>query len=221
MRTKMTDAKKTSIAALAALFIASAPHFFFPTPLMLKSAANMNGFYGIAIWPAAVLAGFAFMLGVDFTKRSIDGSKNLNLHTVVAILGLIAVFVGYSYAFAGNYPVITKSRPAFLVTALAMFFGLRGLEALFMHGILQGDVLASFKNKALRIVGVVAAAAFIYFGFYVQEIDSTTSLYFGAIIAETLFGAILFELGLPLYSVVLTRALCGGLFIWFTQMFLF
>ncbi len=218
----MINSKKTTLVAFAALFVAAAPHFFFPTPIFLKSIGNMNGFYGIAIWPAAVLAGTAFMLGVDFVKRSSDRwSKNHNANAICAVLGLILFFVGYSYAFAGNYPVVTKSRPSFLMTALFMFMGLRALEALFTHGILQGEVLAAGQNKVLRIAISVVAVAAIYCGFFFQTENTSTSLYFGAIVAETLFGALLFELGLPLYSVVLTRALCGGIFIWFTQMFLF
>ncbi|GEM_PF-4322812 len=209
------------VVAIAALFIASAPHYFFASPLNLKAAGDMNGFYGISIWPAAVLAGVAFMYDLDFSKRARSPwTTQLNTKTSLAILGLLGFILFYSYLFVGHYPLVTKTRPSFLPYALLLFACLRGLEAIFTHGVLQADILSE-KNRLSRITLTLVSLGIIYGGLFIQYNEEATWIYVGALLAEGLFGALLFEAGLPLFAVFITRALCGAIFIWFTQMFLF
>ena len=218
----MSESKSMpKVVAIAALFIASAPHYFFASPLSLKAAGDMNGFYGISIWPAAVLAGVAFMYDLDFSKRARSPwTTDLNRKTILTILGLLGFILLYSHIFLGHYPLVTKTRPSFLPYALLLFASLRGLEATFTHGLLQADILSD-KNRLSRIALTFASLGIIYGGLFIQHNEEATWIYTGAIFAEGLFGALLFESGLPLYAVLLARALCGAIFIWFTQMFLF
>lgn len=208
-------------STLLAFIIASIPPFFFATPLFLKSTDNDNGFYGIAIWSAAVLGGFAFIHGVDFTKRSMCAcTKDLNIRTAAAVLGLIFITVLYSYMFRGNYPIVTSGRPDFLIYGILMFMALRGLEGMFVHGVLQGELFVNFARPA-RVLMTVFMAGSIFVGFVGHDIDSTTLPYFAANIIESLFGILLFEMGLPLYAVIFSRMMGGAIFIWFMQLYLF
>lgn len=206
------------VITILATIVAAAPHMFFPPPLELHMAGDMQAWLGISIWAPAILAGVAFFFGVEFgTKIDPEKPDIFPVNVVVAVLSLILYLSYLAEMYELSWTQMEAMRPwTELQTALPMYAVLGALLALFWQGFVQHRVMSAM-SRGWRIALVTALSAAVYLPFLATGQHDDNGLFFSAMAIEGFIAACVFETGIPTWGIMLLRAAFGIAFIWFQQ----
>lgn len=212
-----TSTRGAAAITVAATLIAAAPHAFFPLPFELHMHGLDDGFFGISIWSTAILAGFAFFFGADFSSRRTLDSARPETAAAVLVGAVVALAVTYGVIFENFWTDMTDRRPwGELRIALPLYAGLWALGTIFWQGFVQHVVCGALP----RVVGVVAAVVgpvFVALPFFVQSDIDSVMRYLAAVCAGHLVTALTYALGFRVAAAALVGAGVGLLFVWFQQ----
>ena len=224
---KSADAPKANslVLPVLAILVASVPLYFFRDPFQLHDAGLLKGFYGIAIWPSSILAGYAFYRSVAFTKTTAKPLiEDITQRTVATIAVIVAVVMVLAQLFRSDYVGMAAMRPwDQLMIAIPMFGSLRFLETFFFQGMWQDKAVAE-KSRPLRVVFTILAALVVHLGF-ILAIGESGFLFFpeqlygyvGVVMLGTGAIALLYEFGWALYLCAIVNLLFGAGLAWFRQ----
>ena len=212
------DTRTTAIAASVGILVAALPHAFFPPPLHLHMIGHVDGFYGIAVWAPAILAGVAFFFGVEFGAHRPPDEVRATPERRAAILAVACVVYVVALAEAfGLYDLAPAQTPADLPLVMAMYAGLWAIESLFWQGVLQHHVLAR-RSSGARVLAVTVLPVLVLAPFAISG-EAVGAMLFAVALARYI-AALAFELGSRVLSCMLLSAALGALFIWFQQVML-
>lgn len=210
--------------ALVAVAVAAAPLFFFENPIALYDAGISKGFYGIAIWPSSVLAGYAFYHAVGLGRIDQALVDDPSKRTLAVITTMVIATMVMAQWFRGDYVGMENFRPwDALKIALPMFVALRALDAVFFQGVWQKHVLKN-ASRAVRLITTPLLAVVVHLGFIFAIVEESFVFrpeeitgYVGGTGFGVFVAALCFELGVPVWACALIHGAFGFAFVWFQQ----
>ena len=216
--TMKRDRELAGMIGVAAIVVAAAPHAFFRPPLQLHASGEFDGFFGIAAWAPAILAGVAFFFGVEFSSRREDAPPLSGAaRGTIVMVSLVVLAVVLAQVFEQKWVDMAGLRPwGELRVALPMYAGLFALQSLFWQGYVQHRALSGL-GRGVRLIATALAPALVLLPFLLNaEAQAVLTL-----IAVTTLGhaavAALFEAGFAVRACMAVAAVYGAMFIWFQQ----
>lgn len=216
--TQDSERKLGAMITVAAIVVAAAPHAFFRPPLQLHASGEFDGFYGIAAWAPAILAGVAFFFGVEFGARRRDAKpmSGAARGTLVTVL-LVMLAVVLAQVFEPKWVEMSGLRPwDELRVALPMYAGLFALQSLFWQGYVQHRTLSGL-GRGPRLVAATLLPALVLMPFMLNAPTPSVLTLIGVTTLGHAATAALFEAGFAVRACMAVAAVYGAMFIWFQQ----
>lgn len=208
----------TKPLAWLAMIAATAPHFFFASPLQLHLEGNMKGWLGLAVWEPAVLAGVAFFVGVDLSGRVTD-VKNTLIKNAALVVGPLVWVLFLALWFEPWWTNMGSMRPVGeLQKVLPLHAVLAAMQVLFWQGVVQGALLNKM-TPVLRVAGVVVLSTLVSLPF-VHHPSSLIQPWTMVILPRALWQliiALIAETGAPHRATMAVALVFGGAWVWFQQ----
>jgi hypothetical protein len=204
------------IVLVAAVAVAAAPGFFFGNPLHIHMVGEMREYWGIAVFPWAILAGLAFFRDGDFGYKAPHSRDTpvvaaMWLVTFIAIqVAMAIIFERWSSDMAGMRPVDELTRQ------VPLWAGCGFVAGLFWQGIFQRnfstEMPAALRVGLTALAGVAVWAPFVLNG----GAEVATHLLPAAALGYVLV-AVVHEFGAPVWTTMLWHAGFFGGLVWFRQ----
>ncbi len=200
--------------AVGAMLIALAPHAFFPTPFELHMAGEFPRFYGMAIWPAAFLAGVAFFFGTGPARPAPTSADRAAIAMVVATLGIA---VAFAIGFEPFWTQMGSLRPTDeLMRVTPLYMGLGALAAVFWQGYVQSYLLRS-AAVPVAVLACTVLPVVIVLPFFFHGDPSVVARVAAGTVGASLLPALAHGLGFGLRGAVLAALPAWFMFVWFQQ----